>query len=778
MMAAAGGTSWPEQRESGMGRPTLAVQRRSKDRSAAGYLRRQPIVRALAIAIVLLGCQAAVAADPLDLDALLDLDLEQLMQLRIESVSRAEETRAEAPAHVHVVTAAELRARGYREVSELLDDLPGVDVTRPHGDNSVVAYWRGIRQQVGVPYLVLIDGLPINQLFFNHVHVLPAVPLRQIERVEVVYGPASVAYGANALVGIVNIITRAPPQADGQRIDASLSIGQFASRSVDAHLDGRRGSWAWSLAGRIAESAFDYSHADQYEYTRTRYLADPLLWGPALAGTPYGRRESRRTTRALDARLRQGGFELGISQLSYRGGYGVEYAFDRVQPNADWDEPERAAHLRHHMQWNDRFSSRSLLRWRDGGVDEHSDFLQALSLPDPAGGPPRRRIDYSLWRVDASSWTLQQDIDLRPSDRWNLSAGIELEHADLQRRFAVASGPSLPPADFDFARYPRPEPLPRDAVPGNRIDVRERGGFALARYRLDDAGEASRNRHTLHVGARRDHHSEYGGTTSLRGGYVGQWSAWSVKLLYGEGFLEPPPSVAYSQTNAGQTITPITTRTLQAVLAYTTPRFSVTLDGYRLDSDGAFGGTRLDRFRLGDTRATGIDLMSEWRLPGRWGEGLSAWAYASWIDPRQTRIAADGSELREAVGDMAESKLWAGVSWRPTDAWQLVVRGRRIGERNTVFSNPVRRIAAYHTVDLAVHWRPREDGPVEFGLALQNLFDRRYVTPGIRNANAGEVPGSFDADGAWRGSAGTGNSLFPQEGRGIFLTLHYRGESP
>jgi iron complex outermembrane receptor protein len=89
------------------------------------------------------------AQDPAE-QSLLDLDMEQLLSLKVNSVSRSEETVAEAPAHVLVVTAQELRERGYRDISELFDDLPGIDVSRPHGDNSFVAYWRGIRQQVGI----------------------------------------------------------------------------------------------------------------------------------------------------------------------------------------------------------------------------------------------------------------------------------------------------------------------------------------------------------------------------------------------------------------------------------------------------------------------------------------------------------------------------------------------------------------------------------------------------------------------------------------------------
>jgi hypothetical protein len=60
------------------------------------------------------------------------------------------------------------------------------------------------------------------------------------------------------------------------------------------------------------------------------------------------------------------------------------------------------------------------------------------------------------------------------------------------------------------------------------------------------------------------------------------------------------------------------------------------------------------------------------------------------------------------------------------------------------------------------------------GWPPRDLTDEEYAQPGIRNASAGEVPGSFDdATGLWSGSAATGNSLFPQEGRGLFLTLSH-----
>ncbi|MFZ5842163.1 MAG: TonB-dependent receptor plug domain-containing protein [Pseudomonadota bacterium] len=119
----------------------------------------------------------------------------------VTSASRKAERLIEAPATVIVLNQDDFRQRGYRELSEMFDDLPGMDISRPYGDTWFQNQWRGLRKSISVPYLLLLDGLPLNPLYCNQAEIISALPMSPIQQIEVVYGPAAVVYGANAFVG-------------------------------------------------------------------------------------------------------------------------------------------------------------------------------------------------------------------------------------------------------------------------------------------------------------------------------------------------------------------------------------------------------------------------------------------------------------------------------------------------------------------------------------------------------------------------------------------------
>ena len=114
-------------------------------------------------------------------------DMLDLMNTPIVSASKTSEKLSDAPATVIVITRDDLEKRGYSELSEVLDDLPGMEVIRPYGDTIVKNYWRGYRNSIGEPFLVMIDGVVFNHLYFNTADTpLVATPLSNIEQIEVV----------------------------------------------------------------------------------------------------------------------------------------------------------------------------------------------------------------------------------------------------------------------------------------------------------------------------------------------------------------------------------------------------------------------------------------------------------------------------------------------------------------------------------------------------------------------------------------------------------------
>ena len=151
----------------------------------------------------------ALSADQAEQD-LAVLTLQDLMSVTIESVSKFAQELIDAPATVNIVTRDEIRKFGYRNLPEVLNSVPGV-IMRYDRNYSYVGV-RGLNPagDFNSRFLLLIDGHRLNDGIYNQAALgndfLLDVDL--IDRVEVIRGPASSLYGADAFLGIINVQTR------------------------------------------------------------------------------------------------------------------------------------------------------------------------------------------------------------------------------------------------------------------------------------------------------------------------------------------------------------------------------------------------------------------------------------------------------------------------------------------------------------------------------------------------------------------------------------------
>jgi len=143
-----------------------------------------------------------------------DLNFEQLSKMKIVSVSKTEQAIGEVPTTIRVITSNDIRNNGYFTLEEALADLPGFQFRNILGINSYV-FQRGIPNQNNLT-LVLIDGVQLNELNSGGFYAGGQYNMSNIERIEVVYGPSSVAWGTNAITGIINIITKKPEKSKGE----------------------------------------------------------------------------------------------------------------------------------------------------------------------------------------------------------------------------------------------------------------------------------------------------------------------------------------------------------------------------------------------------------------------------------------------------------------------------------------------------------------------------------------------------------------------------------
>ncbi|MFE8602107.1 TonB-dependent receptor domain-containing protein [Archangium violaceum] len=154
---------------------------------------------------------------------------------RVVTASRRAQSSLEAPNATTVITSEDIRLSGATSLPELLRRVPGAEVMML-GPGSANLSLRGFNQRIANKVLVLVDGRTEYQDFLG-MTLWSSIPveLEDIERIEVIRGPGSALYGANAMLGVVNIITRAPGTGPAARFQAHAGNGNTAGGSFVSH---------------------------------------------------------------------------------------------------------------------------------------------------------------------------------------------------------------------------------------------------------------------------------------------------------------------------------------------------------------------------------------------------------------------------------------------------------------------------------------------------------------------------------------------------------------
>ena len=154
----------------------------------------------------------AFAADPAQLG---DLSVEQLLDLKVTSVARREETVSHSPAAIYVITQEDIRRSGARSIPDALRLAPGLNVAQVEAHTWAVSS-RGFNGVFANKLLVLIDGRSVYTPLFSGVYWdAQDVVIEDIDRIEIIRGPGAALWGANAVNGVINITTKRVADTQG-----------------------------------------------------------------------------------------------------------------------------------------------------------------------------------------------------------------------------------------------------------------------------------------------------------------------------------------------------------------------------------------------------------------------------------------------------------------------------------------------------------------------------------------------------------------------------------
>ena len=213
----------------------------------------------------------------------IDLSLEDLLNVEITSVSKKAQLLSDAPAAIFAITSDDLRRSGATSIPEALRMVPGINVARIDSNKWAITS-RGFNGRFANKLLVLIDGRTVYSPSFSGVYwEVQDTMLEDVERIEVIRGPGATLWGANAVNGVINIITKHTVDTQGGIL--AVGVGNKEQAFGGARYGMALGE---STYGRIYAKGFkrdEFIHTeggdagDDWDMLRSGFRVDSLLSG-------------------------------------------------------------------------------------------------------------------------------------------------------------------------------------------------------------------------------------------------------------------------------------------------------------------------------------------------------------------------------------------------------------------------------------------------------------------------------------------------------------------
>ncbi len=175
----------------------------------------------LALAMIFI-CDLAYAetdSNKIHPNKIADMDMADLLKVQVTSVSKKAQALSDAPSAVFVISNDDIKRSGVTTIPEALRMAPGIDVARVNSNKWAISS-RGFNGTYANKLLVLIDGRSVYTPAFSGVYWdAQDVLLEDVDRIEVIRGPGATLWGANAVNGVINVITKHSENTQGGSIN-------------------------------------------------------------------------------------------------------------------------------------------------------------------------------------------------------------------------------------------------------------------------------------------------------------------------------------------------------------------------------------------------------------------------------------------------------------------------------------------------------------------------------------------------------------------------------
>lgn len=619
-----------------------------------------------------------------------------------------------APAVASVITAEEIAAMGATDLDEVLETVPGLHVSRASARYTAIYMFRGIGGGINNPQVLMLqNGIPMTTMFnSDRGAAWVGVPLENIARIEVIRGPGSALYGADAYAGVINLITKTA--ADTPGTEAGLRGGSFGARSAWVQHGGQLGPL--EVAG--------YLRVGTTDGIREIIRADAQTRNDQLFGTRASLAPGAVNTGfdAIDASL-----NLAYDKWRLRAAYKLR---DDMQTGAglssalDPGSLARAENVNGDLSWSDPLfaqnwglgASAALLYYTFTYPNNLQLYPPGVTFPSGTfadgmiGGPNQWEKQFRF-----SAYATYSGVAGH-----NLRFGLGHDDLDIYRTKNIQN----------FRLSPTGLPIPLGQV----VDYTAEQPYLRPQNRQVDyvyVQDEWRFAHdwTLTAGLRHDNYSDFGGTTNPRLALV--WDAsfnLTAKLLYGKAFRAPSFNEEFGTNpvaNGNASLKPETIETVETALSWKAARNAeVNLSLFHYQAQ--------DMIRL--VANTAPIPGSTWQNTGnQHGSGLEM--EALWDATHALRLTGNYSfqkSIDEASGRDAgyapHHHLYGRADWRFTGGWLLSGQINRVADRKRPADDNRSQIPDYTTFDLTLR-STRGKNQWNFSASARNLFDATVLEP-------------------------------------------------
>lgn len=722
----------------------------------------------------------------------------------VTSVSKKAESIYEAPATIVVVTRDDIQKRGYNDLVELLKDVPGFDLTLFYGPEYANVYQRGFRQNNTEKTLLLFDGIEENDLWTNWAYIDRQYPLSNIERVEIIYGPASTMYGPNAFAGVINVIMRNSVDAikPGKNIgiSANVAYGTYNTATVDLSISGKRRNISFTVTGRLyhsdemdlsSQKYFDYNpdvyngvdynalldipngaqqyliqnnlpfthpyytlSADSNQLTLTQLGAttardlDKSAYSQVVNGHPIGFTNPTNSW-LLNGKVNIGHFTVGFQTWRYSRGGTTQYTDTYVAGSDNgfnWIPQLNYFFVKYENQLSEKVFFSNLTTYRIHLVTNQTSFV---SVSNYARGNKKltdlvvnKTPDWTTLYMYEISKQLRSEFKVlyRPVARFDLVSGLELRNSTLQGAYYT----SLNPTPQDSAVI---LPSPKG---GNEFNVWDIGAYAQGTF------QAFRKL-KITLGLRYDFNrvrdnDGFGSEFSPRVALVYSPGKFTFKAIYSRGIMNVSNWTKYS--SAGNRIPNPTLKTenltnLEVSAGFRLNKsFQADVTVYRDYIDNVVGTVavegssgKVQNQNIGRFTITGVQANANYQI-----ETFSAYFNYTFCDPKQTY--SEAGDVDNRVGDISSHQFNLGANKLFFDQLNVNLRLNFVGERPTGTGTTVPLNTDFFPTTAilngAVTYANKKIVP---GLALQvvcnNILNTTYFDPGTKAADGVNSPTSI-----------------------------------